>query len=145
MWVEFNSIESSDKITSRAGKTFPGWIAKGTKKGYDGAPDSPWEKIFFDNSDTTIIERGVARPGISIVSFLRDGCKAGDTLVIRNERESNGKFWRITSIENISQKKPATYKPLSDEEITALQLKQCGAEPTVEAPEFVREAPAVPF
>jgi hypothetical protein len=121
MWITFDSIEYNPKCTSRNGKTFAGWVAKGTKKGFDDEPDSPWEKVFFDNNATTIIERGISRPGCSIVEFLQKACKKGDTLVIRNERD--GKFWRVVSMQNISMDKPS-YTPLTEAEVATMQASQ---------------------
>lgn len=113
MWVKFDNIEFKKGIVSKSGNTFDAWVATGTKQGFQDEPDKPWEKYFFDNQATTIVERGMLRPGCSIVQFLQKGVKPGDTISIKSERD--GKFWRITSMENVANQKP-TYEPLPEEE-----------------------------
>ena len=112
MWIIFDKIEERNDLVSKAGKNYTGFILSGTKKGFEGTADEPYEKVFFDTQTATVIEKGVSRPGKSIVQFFQKACKAGDMLVIRNEKD--GKNWRIVSIENISGKKPS-YEPLPED------------------------------
>lgn len=113
MWIVFDSItRHDDLVSSKTGNTYTGYVLKGTKKGFQGEPDAPYEKVFFDTQATTVIEKGVSRPGKSVVQFFQKACKPGDTIIIKNERD--GKNWRIVSVENIAGKVP-TYEPLPDE------------------------------
>lgn len=140
MWVEFDKIEYQKGIMSQKGTVYDGYVATGTKRGYQGEPDAPWRKIFFDTQATTIIERGLNRPGCSIVEFLQKGVKHGDTLCIRSERE--GAFWRIISMENIAGSKP-TYEPLPDSGTGPLQ--DAGAprsDDHLNVPSFLKDATA---
>jgi len=120
-------------------------VMKGIKKGYDNAPDEPYEKVFFDNSATTVIEKGVARPGISIVQFLQKACKPGDTICIKNVRKQGR--WELESIENKTTSKggfAVDYEPLSNEEAALMQSQQMQpvADPTrPAAPVTPRMAP----
>lgn len=131
MWVVFDSITYEPKLQSKKGTTYAGWVMKGTKKGFGDDPDQPYEKVFFDSSATTIIEKDIARPNLSVVQFLQKACKSGDTIVMRNERD--GKNWRIISMENVSGKCP-TYEPLSDEEAASLRAKGFGGGMEAPAP-----------
>lgn len=80
------TIESWEKEerTSKAGKKYDCVVFYGTKHGYDGAPDEPWEKPMVPWADGEWIRE--------IQSY---GTPA--KLLIKNEKQ--GKNWRIVSIE----------------------------------------------
>lgn len=132
MWVKFDNIKFVEGMQSKNGTTYSGWVASGIKKGYGEEPDSEWQKTFFDNSTCTIIEKGILRPGLSIVQFLQRGVKPGDTVEIKSEKD--GRFWRIVSMENISNR-VAEYTPLTDEQIAQAQVSSAAlAQPAATAP-----------
>jgi hypothetical protein len=120
-WIKFEKIEFKDNLKSKAGTPYSAHVLTGIKKGYDGAPDEPYQKTLFENVPTTVIESGVERPGISIVSFFSKGCLPGDTVIIKNVRRAKG--WEIASVENLRLSRgPAAkeYTPLTDDEKTAV-------------------------
>ncbi len=120
MWVIFDKIQYRDDLVGKeSGKTYSGWEATGTKKGYQGTPDEDWTKVFFDNQTTTVIENGLPNHNQSIVQFFQKACKQGDRLSIKMERD--GRFWRIVSIENRNSEAP-TYTPLSEQTIQSAQV-----------------------
>ena len=122
MWIDFKSIEYRKDIKSKAGNTFDGYILSGNKRGYQDDPDDPnWEKVLFDSQAVTVIERGVARPNQSLVGYLQTVCKEGDLLALKSEKR--GRFWEITTIENLSENKPQ-YTPLTEEEFDKLRAQQ---------------------
>jgi hypothetical protein len=124
-WVTFNSIEFEEGRTSKSGKKYDCYVLRGMRKGFPPDVDAPYEKVFFDNSSVTIIEKGVARPGISVVQFLQKGCKPGDMLSLKNVRR--GATWELESIENKTTSRGGgakDYEPLSDEEASAAYAMQ---------------------
>lgn len=140
MWVKFEDIKFVEGMMSKDGKSYSGWVASGIKKGYGEEPDKEWQKTFFDNSTCTIIEKGILRPGLSIVQFLQRGVKPGDTVEIKSEKD--GRFWRIVSMENISNR-VAEYTPLTDEQIAHAQVSSAAlAQPA--APASTEQYTAVP-
>lgn len=121
MWVKFDKIEYKDDLKSkRTGNTYSAYVVSGTKMGYKEAPDEPWQKVFFDNSSTTIIEKGVARPNMSIVGFFTHGLKEGDRIEIKNERI--GSNWEIQYIKKMDE--IPTYVPLTEEEAARIAAEQ---------------------
>lgn len=124
-WITFEELTYETDRVGKSGKKYDCYLMKGIKKGYDGTPDEPYEKVFFENSATTVIEKGVARPNISIVQFLQKGVNPGDMIAIKNVRKQ-GK-WEIESIENKTASKGGfvvDYEPLSDAEAMQLQSQQ---------------------
>lgn len=122
-WVVYEKLEFEPELTGRSGKKYSGWKLYGLKKGYGSMPDMPYEKTLFDNSTTTVIEKGVKRPNLSIVEFIKKACKPGDLIDIKNQRR--GQFWEIVSIENIAGKNTTgTYEPLTDEQADRLRSQQ---------------------
>ena len=141
-WIIFDSIDFEQNRKSKAGKPYDCYVLRGIKKGFDGAADEPYEKIFFENSATSIIEKGVVRPNVSIVQFLQKGCNPGDTISIKNVRRSGR--WELESIENKTAAKSGTaadYEPLTNEQLEQLRSMQMPAmsDPTRPA------APATPM
>jgi len=121
-WITFESIEFNPKCVSKKGTTFAGYVMKGVKRGFDGAADEPYSKFFFDNSATTVIEKGIERPNVSIVQFLQKACASGDTLVFKNVRR--GGKWELESVENRTLTNTASdYEPLTDEELLIMRNK----------------------
>jgi len=144
MWVKFNSIEFKEDMKSkRTGNTYSGWVLDGTKMGYKDEPDVPYSKVFFDNQVTTVIERGVRRPNVSIVQFLRKAVQPGDIVEIRNVRNPQG-TWDVVPMENKAQGVPE-YEPLSDEEHARMQAAQTTEQAAAQvAQQGYAPAPAVP-
>jgi hypothetical protein len=141
-WITFESIEHEKDRVSKTGKKYDCYVLHGTKKGYNGAPDEAYEKIFFDNSATCIIEKGVSRPNISVVQFLQKGVNPGDMLVIKNTKRQGR--WELDSIENLTTSRGGSasdYAPITPEELNKLQGMQMQtiADPTRPA------APATPM
>lgn len=136
MWITFQGIEEKKGIPSRNGGTYDAWVMTGIKRGFNDAPDEPYTKVLFDTTTVAVKEKGVTRPGQSLLQFLQKACNAGDTLVVKSERE--GKFWRWSVIENRSGVKPS-YTPLTDEQAEAIIAKQ-NAVPNAsqELPPFIR-------
>ena len=132
MWVIYQGIEERKNMVSQAGNKFDCFVLQGIKKGYNGEPDKPYEKILFPNTTITVIERGLLRNGMSLLQFLQKACKPGDLLIVKSERDRNG-TWRWTQIEKKDDSMP-TYEPLSDEDFNKLS--------TVAAP-AVSAAPSV--
>lgn len=127
-WITFESIDFEEGRTSKTGKKYDCYVMRGTKKGFDGVADAPYEKIFFDNSATNIIEKGVVRPGVSIVQFLQKACNPGDVISLKNVRR--GGKWELESIENKTTSRgggAADYEPLTNEELTMLRNAQMPA------------------
>lgn len=121
----FDSVEQIKDRVSRQGKRYDCWVVKGKKKGFDGAPDLPYEKTIFETDTITVIEQGITRPGCSLLQFLQKACVPGDSLTVVSERD--GKFWRWASIQKYTGKgsKPIpTYEPLP--------VRTEGSEPTPE-------------
>ena len=139
-WITFESIEKKDDLVSKAGNKYSAWVLRGTKRGYKADPDTQYEKILFENRAVTVIEKGIERPGISIVQFFLNGCKPGD-LVILKSVQKNGR-WEIESVENRAYTNAAAdYEPLDAAEINAMKAAapQMVADPTRPA------APKTPF
>jgi len=97
MILVFESIEEVKDKISRQGKRYDCWIVRGKKKGFEGAPDMPYEKTIFPTDTITVLEQGISRPGCSLLQFLQKACKPGDSLTIKSERD--GKFWRWANIQ----------------------------------------------
>ena len=114
MILRFDSVEQVTDRISRGGKRYDCWVVKGLKKGFDGAPDVPYEKTIFETDTITVFEQGVTRPGCSLLQYLQKACKQGDSLTVKSERD--GKFWRWTSISKYERqgdgRKLPTYEPL---------------------------------
>lgn len=120
MWLKYESIEFKQGLISKAGKKYDAWILKGQRKGFDGAPDTPYEKTFFDNTTVTVIEKGINRPGIGIVSFFKNGCEAGDIIVMTYVKSGPRRNMDVETVRNLtkdSNKNNVTeYTPLPDTE-----------------------------
>lgn len=145
-WITFNSIELEKDRVSKTGKKYDCYVMRGTKKGFPPAEDEPYEKIFFDNSTAPILERGVLRPGISIVSFLQHGCKPGDMIKIKNVRR--GATWEIESIENMTTSKGGAakeYTPMTDEEADEAYAQQMPAMTDATRPQAPRTPQMAPL
>ena len=121
MWFIFDSIELKHDLVSRAGRTFTGYVLKGERKGYDKDPNTPYEKILFENTATTVIEKGIERPNCSIVQFFQKACSPGDIVIIKFVRRG-GNMWDISSVEKLGESKNLpTYEPLTEEQEKALK------------------------
>lgn len=142
MWVEFDKIEFQDNLRSRSGSEYSAWVATGTKQAYKDVPAAPWRKVFFENQATTVVERGMPRPGCSIVQFLKKGVSKGDILVIKSERDGPT-FWRIVSMENKSRNMPS-YEPLPEESKPAV-LQSIPAPSFLPKEEYTDSMSEVPF
>lgn len=146
MWFVFDNIEHRNDLQGQSGKKYSGYVVTGTKRGYDGAPDVPYQKILFENQSCTVIERGIPRPGVSIVQFFQKGVKPGDLLVIKNERD--GRFWKWDTITKRDESIP-TYEPLTEEEIQNYSKSgsstQPAAAPAAKLPSFLSDNSSVPF
>lgn len=46
MWLKYEGIEFKRGLTAKSGKKYDAWVLKGQRKGFDGAPDTPYEKHF---------------------------------------------------------------------------------------------------
>ena len=132
MWVIYQGVEERKNMVSNAGNKFDCFVLHGIKKGYQGEPDKPYEKILFPSTAITVVERGLLRNGMSLLQFLQKACQPGDLLDVKSERDRNG-TWRWTQIEKKGDNIP-TYEPLSDEDFSKLS--------TVAAP-AVSAAPSV--
>lgn len=124
MWLIFDSIEFNPNLVSRTGTKYGAWVLKGKRKGYNGEEDSPYEKKFFDNQATTIIEHGIPRPNCSIVQFFQKGVVPGDVVKIKFVR--NGQRWDVESMEPLAKTAP-TYEPLTESEVEKLKASQVAA------------------
>lgn len=121
MWFIFDSIELKHDLVSRAGRTFTGYVLKGERKGYDKDPNTPYEKILFENTATTVIEKGIERPNCSIVQFFQKACSPGDIVIMKFVRRG-GNMWDIASVEKLDESRNLpTYEPLTEEQEKALK------------------------
>lgn len=120
MWLKFDSIEFKKGLTAKSGRKYDAWLLKGMKKGFNDEPDTPYEKTFFDNTTVSVIEKGVTRPGISIVSFLRNGCEPGDTLALQFSKQGVRRNLDVETIRNITKDSSSgtaqKYVPLPDDD-----------------------------
>ena len=103
MWLKYEGIEIKRGLTAKSGKKYDAWVLKGQRKGFDGAPDTPYEKTFFDNTTTTVVEKGVNRPGIGIVSFFRNGCDVGDTIIMTYSKTGPRRNLDVETIRNLTK------------------------------------------
>lgn len=122
MWFIFDKIEERKGLKGRSGKEYDAFVVCGTKKGFQGEPDSPYEKTIFPNTPVTVIEKGVTRPNQSLVQYFQKACHPGDTIIITSERE--GRFWRWAKVENRSTSNVLSYEPLTDEEAERIRKSQ---------------------
>ena len=115
-WITFDSIEFKDNLVSKAGTPFSAYILKGTKRGFAGEEDKPFEKILFEGRPVTVIEQGIARPGISVVQFFQKACKPGDLVIMKSIRK--GTRWELESVEKgRTSGGAADYVPLTEEHV----------------------------
>lgn len=145
MWFVFDNIEHRTDLQGQSGKTYSGYVVTGTKRGFDGAPDAPYQKVLFENQSCTIVERGIPRPGMSIVQFFQKGVKPGELLVIKSERE--GRFWRWSTITKRDEVIP-TYEPLTDADVQNYKQNNPTVNvtaPAAKLPSFLSEPTQVPF
>lgn len=115
MWVEFDSVMFEPNLVSKKGKPYSAWVMKGTKKIYGDAPDEEYRRIFFDNSTVTILEKGVSRPNINVVSYLKH-LKKGEVIEMKFVRAGDAQ--ELDTIQKIADKSDTgvEYTPLSDSE-----------------------------
>ena len=145
-WITFNSIEFDKDRVSKAGKKYDCYVLRGTKKGFSPAEDEPYEKIFFENSTAPILEKGVLRQGISIVSWLTNAVKPGDMIKIKNVRR--GANWEIESLENITTSKGGNakeYTEMSDDEVAEAHSRQMPAMTDATRPQAPRTPQMAPL
>lgn len=120
MWFKFESIEFKKGLKAKSGRLYDAWVLKGMKKGFDNEPDTPYEKTFFDNTTTSVIEKGVTRPNISIVSFFRDGCEPGDMIVLQYTKSGPRRNLDVESVRNLTKdgntNTAQKYTPLPEQE-----------------------------
>ena len=80
-----------------------------------------YEKILFDNTATTVIEKGIERPNCSIVQFFQKACSPGDIVIMKFVRRG-GNMWDIASVEKLGESRNLpTYEPLTEEQAKALK------------------------
>lgn len=131
MWFKFENIEEKHDLVGQSGKKYSGFVVTGMKKGFQGEPDTPYQKTLFSNQAITVIERGITRPGQSVVQFFQKAAQPGDMFDIKSERE--GKFWRWISIAKLEDNNP-TYEPLTDEQVKAYEMVQAASRPQYAQP-----------
>ena len=130
MWIIYQGVEERKGVLSQSGKPYDCWVMSGIKKGFgQNDEDKPYEKVLFDSTAITVIEKGLNRNGMSLLQFLQKACKPGDLLVVKSERDRNG-IWRWTQIENKTVDLP-TYEPLPDGNIQAPAAPAFTPEPPV--------------
>lgn len=121
MWFIFDSIELKHDLVARSGRTFSGYVLSGERKGYDKEPNTPYQKIVFENTATTVIEKGIERPNCSVVQFFQKACNPGDIVIIKFSRRG-GNMWDIASLEKLGESKDLpSYEPLTEEQAQALK------------------------
>lgn len=103
MWLKYEGIEFKKGLVGKSGRSYDAWILKGMKKGFDNEPDTPYEKTFFDNTTVTVEEKGVKRPGISIVSFFKNGCEPGDTIIMSYSKTGPRRNLDVETIRNLTK------------------------------------------
>lgn len=121
MWFQFGSITERE-FESKAGKPYTAFELVGIKKGWQSEPDSEWSRKIFRQDAVTVIENGVKRPGISLVSYFQNAVKPGDVIIVKQER--NGSFWDIKTVEKLGAQnggEPEEYTPLDAEQAPALK------------------------
>lgn len=130
MWLNFSGVEYKTDLKNRDGKQYSGWVITGTRRGFDGAEDTDWSRVIFENTPVTVIEQGIHRAGQSLLQFLQKACQPGDLLVIKSVRK--GTRWEIATIENRSINNKLEYNPLTTEERAKLlaQAVEVPADPT---------------
>jgi len=123
MWIKRDSfVFRDDLVSKRTGNTYSAWVLTGTKIGGNDRPDEEgYRKIFFDNQTADVIEKGVTRPDINIVSFIANGTKDGDTIEIKVVQQ--GQNWKIVHLKNLSEA-PVEYKPLSADQLAQMANTQ---------------------
>lgn len=115
-WITFKEIEFKDDLVSKAGNPYAAYVLTGTKRGFAGDKDEPFEKILFEGQPVTVIEKGIRRPGISVVQFFQKACKPGDLVIMRSVRK--GTRWELESVElGRNSSGAADYVPLTEEQI----------------------------
>lgn len=119
MWFQFESLSYEEGRTGKTGTKYNAWVMRGLKKGFGGDPDTPYEKVLFDNVASTIIEHGIARPNQSVLQFFQKAVAPGDIVKIKYVR--NGTRWDFDTLEPLTKTVP-TYEPLTPEQITQLQV-----------------------
>lgn len=131
MWVSNVKIQQRE-FESMDGRPYTAYEITGIKKGYNGAPDEEWSKKVFESDAATVIENGVARPGISVVSFFKNAVKESDTVSIKQERA--GKFWKINELSIVGAGNkgvaPAPYVPLEASQSVSEASQQATTEAT---------------
>ena len=91
MWFVFDNIEHRNDLKGQSGRIYSAYVVTGTRRGFNGDPDMPYQKVLFPNQSCTIIEHGIPRPGMSIVQFFEKAVTPGETLPLRvNVMESSG-------------------------------------------------------
>lgn len=150
MWFVFDNIEHRNDLKGQSGRTYSAYVVTGTRRGFNGEPDMPYQKVLFPNQSCTIIERGIPRPGMSIVQFFEKAVTPGETLSIKSERD--GKFWKWDTISKMEETLP-TYEPLTEEEIQRYRQSNSSsasspattAAPAAKLPSFLSDNSSVPF
>jgi hypothetical protein len=120
MWIEFKSC-NFEELISKKGTPYSAYALRGTKRGYRGAPDEEYVRPIFENTAITIIEKGIARPGMSAVQFLQKAVKVGDLIELKFDRSKTPP--ELVSIQNKSTDTPV-YEPLTEEEAMRLAAQQ---------------------
>lgn len=121
MWFIFESIEYKPNLIAKSGATYSAYVLKGEKKGFDKEPNTPYEKKIFDNTATTVIEKGIERPNCSVVQFFQKAVKPGDTVIVKFVRRGTT-MWDIASLEKLEYRNDVpTYEPLTEEQASALK------------------------
>ena len=114
MWFKFGNIEERT-FESKDGKEYQAFELTGIKQGWQNNPDTEWSRKIFRNQATTVIENGVERPGISIVSFFQNAVEPGALIDVKQVK--NGNFYDIVSVQDITNgaSGPAEYTPMTTE------------------------------
>ena len=138
MWFQFDTLAFEEGRTSRTGTKYNAWVLRGKRKGFKGEPDTPYEKVVFENTTGTVIEKGINRPDCSVLQFFQKAVKPGDIVKIKYVR--NGQRWEFGTLEKLNDAANPTYEPLTDEQVSSIKAAQAAVVAPVEnvVPSWVR-------
>lgn len=122
MWFQFETLAFEEGRVSRTGTKYNAWVLRGKRKGFSGEPDTPYEKVVFENTTGTVIEKGINRPDCSVLQFFQKAVKPGDIVKIKYVR--NGQRWEFGTLEKLNDAANPTYEPLTDEQVNNIKAAQ---------------------
>lgn len=120
MWFQFEECVFEEGRTGRSGNKYNAWVLRGKRKGFQGEPDTPYEKVVFENTTGTVIEKGITRPDCSVLQFFQKAVHPGDIVKIKYVR--NGQRWDFGTLEKLNEYATPTYEPLTETQVA--QIKQ---------------------